>query len=179
MENKSDSTRQLVEECKTIEENCLYNAQAHFEIAARARRINIFLLIVPAALAGLGGLLVSLDLCAVANKAIGALTAILGAVATVSASLGVDRREDRHNQAANLFTALRHESRALYEAYASELPRDGFVAEVRRIGDRYNTLVEALPPTDECAFERARERIKSGRFVPDFRERQEPDKELK
>ncbi len=178
MENKPDSTSHLVEACKTIEENCLYNAQAHFEIAARARRLNIFLLIAPAALAGLGGLFVSLDLCAVANKAIGALTAILGAAATVSASLGADRREDRHNQAANLFTALRHESRALYEAYASGLSRDAFVAEVRRISDRYNTLVQALPPTDECAFERAKRKIKSGRFMTDFREHREPDKEL-
>ena len=78
METKPTPPPHLLEECRTVEENCLYNAQAHFEIASRARRLNIFLLILPAALAGLGGLFVSLNLWEPANQFIGALTAMPG-----------------------------------------------------------------------------------------------------
>lgn len=168
MDEPEQSQQYLLNECKTVAENCLYNAQAHFEIAARARYLSCAFLIAPACLAALSGFLVAIGVFSSFNRVMGAATAVFASIATVASSLGVDRRVELHNQAANLLTALRHEARALHETYVHELDRPDFFSEVRRIDDRYNALIQALLPTDERAFERAREKIRLRRFTPDF-----------
>ena len=82
----------------------------------------------------------------------------------------MDQAATVHRIAANQWTALREEARFLHETYAKELPHPQLIAEVRKIDDRYNTLCQALEPTDLKSFEAARKRIKSGRFSPDFKE---------
>jgi hypothetical protein len=56
----------------------------------------------------------------------------------------------------------------LHESYWREIPHEQFVAEVRRIHDRYNSLIQILETTDNSAFEEARKKIKAGIFEPDF-----------
>ena len=168
MNEQEISKQHLVDECKTVAENCLYTAQAHFAMAEKATRQSRYLLIVPSGVSALAGILTSVGL----PGWIGAFAAVSGLITGVSSAVGVDRKALSHKQAGNLFTALRHEARALYETYSLELPYEQFVAETRRINDRYNSLIQALETTDSAAFEVARQRIKAGYFKADFSEGQ-------
>jgi hypothetical protein len=161
----------LIAECRTVAENSLYNAQAHHELAStlqkRADRKAIWMVIVPSAIAGVAGFLTAVGL----PSWLGAFSAVGGFLAAVSTVLGGDTSHSRHCTAASQWTALRHEARALQETYFRELPHEQFLAEVRRINDRYNTLCQALEPTDKESFDKARKRIQSGIFDPDFRKK--------
>src|ERR1035437_6658346 len=126
-----------------------------------------WLVIVPSAIAGIAGVLTAVGL----PVWIGAFSAVGGFLAAVYSAFGESESPIRHRLAANQWTSLRHEARALSETYSKELPHEQFLAEARRIDDRYTTLCQALEPTDKEAFEKARERVKAGLFVPDFREK--------
>ena len=161
----TDDIPNLIAECKTVAENSLYNAQAHYALADSKERRGRWLLIVPSAVAGICGLLTSIGL----PSWLGAFSAVGGFFVTVAAALGVDKAPTAHRNAACQWTALRHEARALHETFATELPREQFLAEVRRIDDRYIALNQALPSTDRESFEAARDQIKSGTHDMDFR----------
>jgi hypothetical protein len=96
---------------------------------------------------------------------------VSGLVTGLASIFGVDRKAGLHKQAGNVLTALRHEDRALHESYWREIPHEQFVAEVRRIHDRYNLLIQILETTDNDAFEKGRKKIKAGIFEPDFPKR--------
>lgn len=154
----------LLQECETIAENSLYNAQAHFVLADAKENKARLLLIIPSAVAGLAGILTALGL----PSWIGALSALGGFIVAIATILGVDKEPTANRNAACQWTALRHEARSLHETYSRELPREQFLAEVRRIDDRYIALSQALPPTDRKSFEIARKQIKAGVHDSDF-----------
>jgi hypothetical protein len=166
-----DNMDHLIAECQTVAENSLYNAQTHYELAdiikRRAERKARWLVIVPSAIAGIAGVLTAGGL----PVWIGAFSAVGGFLAAVYSAFGESESPIRHRLAANQWTSLRHEARALSETYSKELPHEQFLAEARRIDDRYTTLCQALEPTDKEAFEEARERVKAGLFVLDFRDK--------
>jgi len=156
----------LIRECDTIAENALYNAQSHYALADTKENQGFWLIVIPAAVAGICSLLVALAL----PPWLGAFGALGGTVATVAGILGVDRQPTAHRNAGSQWTALRHEARSLSQVMFRELPHQQFVAEVRRICDRYNALCQALPATDRESFETARKRIKRGSHEPDFKQ---------
>lgn len=164
--NQQAASQHLIDECKTVAENCLYNAQAHFLLARKAELKAQLLLILPSIAAAISGFLTAIGL----PGWIGAFAAVSGVVSGVASALGVDRKAASHKQAGNLMTALRHEARTLCDTYWRELPHEQFVSEVRRLNDRYNSLIQVLEATDSKAFEKARITIKQGIFEPDFRE---------
>jgi len=155
----------LLDELQTVEENCLYTAQAHFAIAARKGAIVRIVYVSASVVAGLAGGLVAAGLPAW----LGVFSAAGGIVGAVTAALGADKDVHVHRVAANALTKLRHEARALRETFASALTKDELSREVRRITDGYNNLIQGLPPTDDEAMAQARKAIQSGTFVPDFR----------
>ncbi len=87
--------------------------------------------------------------------------------------LGVDRDSVQHLIAGHIMTSMRHEARQLHEVYFKEYSRAELVANVQRLDDKYNSKLIALPCTDDEAFEKAREKIKKGRFLPDFKKQGE------
>lgn len=156
----------LLDECKTIAENCLYTATTHYIMGGQAGwRARLFLL-VPAGVAAVSGILTSVGL----PGWIGAFACAAGLVSGVATFLGADRKEIAHKSAGNLFTCLRHEARSLNETFHLNLTNEQLLAEVRRLSDRYNCLVETTELTDDKAYEKARTKVKSGTFTPDFRE---------
>jgi len=161
----ADGLAKLIAECKTVEENSLYNAQAHYILANTKEKHGRWLLIVPSAIAGLCGLLTAIGL----PPWLGAFSAVGGLFVTVSTILGVDKAPTAHRNAACQWTALRHEARSLSETFATELPHEQLLAEVRRLDDRYIALNQALPTTDDDSFQTAREQIHAGIHKPDFR----------
>jgi hypothetical protein len=65
---------------------------------------------------------------------------------------------------------LKHDSRALYQAFAQEMGSSEFYISTRLLRGRYNNVVNNSPETNDEAFEKAREKIKAGRHTPDFEE---------
>ena len=165
MTSDSVNLTNLARESQTVAENSLYNAQAHFALADSKERTARIMLIVPSAVAGVCGLLTAVGL----PSWLGAFSAVGGFFVTVATILGVDKQPTAHRNAACQWTALHHEARSLHETYSTELPHEQFLAEVRRIDDRYNALCQATEPTDNKSFEIARKRIKAGLHDADFR----------
>lgn len=161
----------LVDECKTIAENCLYTAQAHYIMARWASREAKLFLLVPAGIAAVAGMLTSVGL----PGWIGAFAAAAGLVNAVAAWLGPDRSSTAHRSAANLLTCLRHEARALAEVFQQNLSHEQLLSEVRRLSDRYNSLVATTEPTSDKAYEAGRKKVKSATFTPDFRENEKAE----
>lgn len=168
METEAISVDNLVSECQTVADNSLYNAQAHFILADIKEANARLLLILPSAVAGLCGILTAVGL----PSWLGAFSALGGFTVAVATILGVDKEPNEHRKAAAQWTALRHEARSLCETYFKELPRDQFLAEVRRIDDRYNSLCQALEVTNRKSFEAARKQIESGDHKPDRKRRE-------
>lgn len=155
----------LKEECKQIEQDCLYTAQAHFVLAERYEKRMRRYIIWPAAAAAVFSLVSTIwpDKLGPA----GYVATLLSGLAAISAGLGMERAVSAHKQAANLLTALRHEARRLHETWSTDLTPEQFAQEVRQLCERYDSYVVALEVTDKKAFEEARKLIKDGVFDPD------------
>jgi len=155
----------IVELCKTIAENSLYTGQAHFEEASSSSYRKRFLFVGCACVAAVSG---SLTACGYPIW-IGVFGAAAGLLTGVSSYLGIDEEAVHHSYAGNALTTLRHEADALYQTFARELPHEQLVFEARRLQDRYGlTIATCKPPSNE-SFDKARRRIKSGLFQPDFK----------
>lgn len=155
----------LLDELNTVEENCLYTAQAHFSIGNRKGTVVKVVYIGTAVLSAIGGCLVAAGL----PSWLGIFPAVGGVVGAVATALGADKNVHTHFVAANALTRLRHEARALRETFSSTMSPEELVRETRRVTDSYNNMIQGFPPTDERAMKEARSAIQTGRFQPDFR----------
>jgi hypothetical protein len=164
----SNEIKHLIDECKTIDENCLYTAQTHFEMARAAQWKVHWLVSVPSLLAVIAGFYSAMNDAGWA----GAIAAAAAGLAGLASVLGIEKDVVTHKSAGNLMTSLRHDARVLHECYWQEMTREQFYIEIRRLNDRYRIARLALEPTDNAAFEKARKRIKQGYFKPDFQETQ-------
>lgn len=154
----------LVDECRTIEENCLYTAAAHHQIAADTERWVRWLKLVPAAIAAISGWAVLAGYTA----QIGWFSILSGLATAMAVALDVDKRWRDHQDAARQFTVLRHDARSTHQTFAFEMERDDFAPAVKRLAERYNELVSRAPPTTEKAFEKGRKKVIAGIYAPDF-----------
>lgn len=162
----------LIKECKTIAENSLYTAQAHFEVANEKENWRKRLLTIPAVVAATGAIAAvafSLsDTFAGAKLFIDGLVAVSASVSAVASFLNFDKQVGNHYQAAKSYTLLRHDANSLEQTFSKVLTDDEFKQKVESLRDRYSTLVQATDATDEKAFSKARENIQSGRFEMDY-----------
>lgn len=149
-----NNIQHLINECKIVEENCLYTSQAHFVMADKAEFQARLFLILPSCIGAISGILTAIGF----PTWIGSFAAVSGLITGLASAFGVDKKAGSHKQAGNVLTALRHEARALHESYWREIPHEQFVAEVRRINDKYNSLIQILETTDNDAFEEGRKK---------------------
>lgn len=160
-----DQKQHLLDELATIEENALYTSQAHFVLAARKNQQVRTVLLVGSSVSAISGILVAFG----CSPKLGAIPVICGLVTGVMTAFGVEKEANHIANAANSLTSLRQEARALRETFSIPLSPEELTIEVRRVSERYQTLIQALPQTDTASFEEARTRIKAGRFEADFR----------
>ncbi len=155
---------ELINECKSIEENCTYTAETHHTIANSERRKYQLLQIGPAIISVVTGGSVSLGF---APAFVGWLTLVSGVVAAISGILNPSKNSEEQLAAAKQFTTLKQDARALGKSFSKGMSDDEFSVEVRKLHDRYNELVLAVPATNDKAFEKAREKVKKGVHEPD------------
>jgi len=174
-------TSPLINECKTIAENCLYTAQAHFETARSRDGLRIWVIVLPACFAALAALVAFVhpdiwpskahnELLKATCDAIAVLSSTMTAVAVF---VGVDRQAAGHVQAGNAFTALRHDARALHETFSPNLSPSQLSCRVQSLHERYLSLCQATEITDKSAFNKVREEIKGGIHLMDFKNTQQ------
>lgn len=153
----------LLREVFIIQDNCLYTAEVHHQIALASKRKSIWFKVVPAILAAVMGTLAAGGLLPEILVLIAAISASVSAIANV---LNPDRDYQSHMSAARGYTALKHDARFLRESYESCLSEDQFRESVRNLHQRYNDLVQLTPETNPKAFEVAQQRISNGAHDP-------------
>jgi len=146
-------------ECKIIQQNCVYSAEAHHTIANKNKRLSTWLQLIPAVIAALSGVLVAGSIIPVWFGWLTVGSAIITAVASVLNPL---KEHYDHLNAAKNFTVLKHEARTLGDVFSTRMDDNAFAVAVENLHQRYADLVRFVPPTDNEAFGQARERIKAG-----------------
>ncbi len=149
-----------------LEENCLYTAAAHHIIAADLEAKARWFKYVPIAGSVVSGALLAMGL----PQWLGWVALASGVATAWATAMDVERRAREHGEATRRYTILKHEARAAFQTFAYEVTREEFYRETRRLAERYNQVMSATPVTTNDAFEKARARIKAGRYVPDFME---------
>ena len=156
----------LINECRRIEDDCLYTAEAHYIIAASAGRVSFWMKLIPTLAAAASGT----ALLSGAPNWIAWFSVIAGVAFALQSIMNPDKKKEDHSQAGKSYTALKHESRALYQTFHKEMDRNSFSIMVRILRERYNIIAKMTPLTTVKAFEEGRERIRAGRHTPDFEE---------
>lgn len=161
-----ENNENLINECRRIEDDCLYTAEAHYIIAAGADRVSFWVKLIPAVAAAVSGIV----LLSGAPNWIAWFSVIAGVAFALQSIMNPDKKNEEHSQAGKSYTALKHEARSLYQTFYKEMNRDSFSIMVRILRERYNMIAKMTPQTTTKAFEKGRERIKAGRHTPDFEE---------
>ena len=157
----------LIKECMRIEEDCMYNAETHHQIAASAKKNAFYIKFIPAVIAVLSGILILSGVSII----VAWLSVLSGFILAIAAVLDPDRKKNDHIKTAKDYTVLKHDSRALYQAFAQEMGSSEFYIAIRLLRERYNNVANYSPETEDKAFEKARGEIKAGRHTPDFEEK--------
>jgi len=156
----------LINECKQIEEDSLYTAEVHYVIGHKQKVRAFWFKLIPALITVLS----SLALLMGAPNWITWITLVSALITITNILLKPEEEATNHFTAAKNFTALKHEARSLYEAFKDFIDENTFYHEVKRLREKYNIYVKSTPPTDdEKSWEKARENIKKGYHVADFR----------
>lgn len=165
--NPSDAPN-LVNECRTIQENCTYNAETHFIISGGLETKSRWFKYVPIAGSVVAGTLLALG----QHMALGWVALASGVATAWATAMDVDRRAREHAEAGKKYTVLKHEARALHETFAPEMTREEFYRETRRLAERYNQLAASTPQTTDEAFTKASAKIDKGIHTPDWVEQE-------
>jgi hypothetical protein len=162
-----DNTDHLIGECRQIEDDCRYTAEAHYIIADGAGKVSFWVKLIPALAAAASGA----ALLAGAPNWIAWFSVIAGVAFALQSIMNPDKKMEEHSQAGKSYTALKHESRSLYQTFYKEMDRESFKIAVKILRERYNMIATMTPQTTVKAFEEGRKRIKAGRHSPDFKKR--------
>lgn len=155
---------EYIKECKTIHENCIYTAEAHHQMALSAKRIAIWLEIVPAICAAVTGILVA---AGIAPDQFILVTVVSSTITAVAAVLNPNKNYQAHLEAGKNFTALKHDARFMCKATVNRVGDEAFGVCVEGLHNRYNELIKTVPPTSPESFAKAQAVIKSGAHNPD------------
>jgi len=151
-------------ECERIEENCMFTAETHHILAKRQKRWFVILQLVPAVTSALLGTLV---VGQVVPRWVGIIAVVSAIVTAIGTVMNPQQGYFEHLNAAKAFTTMKHDARALREVFGVGTTDKEFAGIVKSLHDRYNDLVRLSPPTEDWAFEKARQRIRRGVHKPD------------
>lgn len=167
------SIEPLINECSRIEENCQYTATAHFISAGYWTRVHLWLGPIPLILGALGGWkgITTGPGTPLHWTVWAAIFSLVGGIfGTVLSFLNLTELKLRHFTAGTQYKSLGNDARQAREIHSIDEDFSSFKKRVVDLGQRYNALGESSIQTSDRAFERARRKVKSGVFVPDFME---------
>lgn len=168
----TDKTENLITECKQIQDDSTYTAEAHHIIASCQSRKAFWLKLIPAVITVLSAFKLVADLQGGASAPNWAawVTLVSGLVTLFNVFMEPEKTAKAHLFAAKAFTVLKHDARSLYEAFRHYMDEKEFFHAVKALREKYNWLVQCTPPTNgKKAWSKARENIKQGIHQADFR----------
>ena len=155
---------QYINECKQIQQNCLYTAEAHHQIAVFNRGLAYIFQVVPAIVAAISGSLVASGSQPTSKLWITVVASVITAITSV---LDPNKKYQEHLNAARGFTALKHDARFLHEAQSHKLSDEAFTVCVEHLHEKYNDLLKATPATNKWAMRCAQKVVKADTHEPD------------
>jgi hypothetical protein len=153
-----------IDECKFIQQNCTYTAEAHYQMALSAKAKAFWFEVVPSVISVITGALVAVGW---AGNELLILTISGSVVTAVSSVLNPSKSYQQHLDAATNFTALKHDARFLHESRSQRLSDEAFAECVESLHQKYNELIKVVPPTSSESFKKAQEVVQSGIHEPD------------
>ncbi len=155
---KNNIRDKYIEECKKIDQNCRYTAETHHIIANRNKNSATWYQLVPAVIAAVLGVLVVTEQFPIWSIWLGVISASVSAMGGVLNPL---KEYYDHLNAAKNFTILKQDANSLHKTFYVGMTDEELGDAVRNLHDRYNEVIKFVPPTDEKAFKKSQERIKS------------------
>ncbi|MBI3616505.1 MAG: SLATT domain-containing protein [Candidatus Omnitrophica bacterium] len=162
----------LINECKRIEGDSKYTAEAHHQVARSLSCKAFWCKAIPAVTTVGGTLLLLIGSITFSGSPnwVAWITLLSGTVTMFNVFMEPEKRAGDHVFAAKAFTVLKHDARSLHESFRDFMNSDEFHHNVRLLREKYNWLVQGTPPTDDQrAWDKARQRIKSGVHEPDVK----------
>ena len=145
----------LLKECASVEENSTYSAETHHIMAKRQDKLYTITQLIPAlAAAGMGTLAIG----QVVPPWVGVIATFAAVVTAIGTVLNPQRSYFQHLFTAKSFTVMKHDARAARDQVPS-LTDEKARCLATNLHERYNDLVRTAPPTEDWAFNKARERI--------------------
>jgi hypothetical protein len=155
----------LITECKQIQEDSTYTADAHHIIADGLSKRAFWCKLIPVSITVVSAMALLLGV----PNWVSWITLLSGTVTMLNVFMEPEKKARDHLYAAKNFTVLKHEARSLHECFKDFISSNEFYHSVKQLREKYNSLVQSTPPTTENSFEKARERIKRGVHEADFR----------
>lgn len=152
------------DECSRVEDNATYTAETHHILAKRQKLWFRIFQLVPAIATALLTTFVAGQIIPHWFSDVALVAAVVTAIGTV---VNPQQSYFRHLSAAKAFTVIKHDARALRETFGPNASDPQNDVCVRALHERYNDVTRLSPPTEDWAFEKARERIKRGIHEPD------------
>jgi hypothetical protein len=153
-----------IDECKQIQQNCTYTAEAHHLIARRNKALAYVFQIIPAGIAAVTSGLVAANIKPNSWLWVTMTASIISAIATI---LDPNKRHQEHLNAAKNFTVLKHDARFLHQAKSQNMTGEAFCIAVENLHEKYNDLIKVVPPTGRISIGIAQRVIGSGIHEPD------------
>ncbi len=164
-------TETLVTECKQIQDDSTYTAEAHHIMGCVLSRRALWMKLIPALITVASAFVLLMGWSGGEGKLNWAawVTLVSGVVTTLSVIMEPEKLARSHLFAAKAFTVLKHDARVAHESFRHFMSETEFFNSVKLLRERYNLLVQSSPATGTKAFEEASRRIKAGAHEADFR----------
>jgi len=156
--------QKYIDECKVIQQNCTYTAEAHHQIAISEKRKAFWLEVVPAVCAAVSSALVAAK---VICPGFIFLTIVSSVMTAVCAVINPAKNYQAHLDAAKNFTAMKHDARFMHEVMSLKLNDEAFGVAVENLHNQYNDLIRNVPPTTPGAFAKAQKIVQAHVHEPD------------
>lgn len=153
---------QLIAEAKRIQEDCLYSAKGHFEVAGRWTRVHFWLGIPSAALAAIAGASALAEFDS-NNVVAGVLALVVAALTAISTFLNPNQRAGQHKVSGNQYLAIRNKVRVFADLEVDFESNKGLLLEqLKELGKERDDQNERSPQIPRWAYERAKKGIAEG-----------------
>src|SRR5262245_28909315 len=104
MAMSDEDAKPYILQLEKMREDATYSAQAYYEASKSAEFWGRSIVLIPALLAGLAGLIIAFG----GPRELGAVSAVSAVVAATAAFLGSEKRASSFKESARRFTSLRH-----------------------------------------------------------------------
>lgn len=161
----SDQRSRLIDECKRIQENCLYTATSHLTAASFAGWAQGLGGAVPIVLGAIGGFKALSDPSVASPEKLllaGILTLLAGIVGSLMVFWDFAKSRLTHFSAGTKYKSLENQARRAWQLHALDEDVTALKARVETLTERYDALGEESELSGDIAFLLARRKIELG-----------------